>query len=302
MRTATVAFLAILCLPALPAQQSGGKMAFEVASIKLSRGELVDLPFWDEYSPTNGRFQAEATLAEFIEFAYNLWSNEAQRHELSRLPKWASDDRYRIEARAPIGNPTKDQMFLMVQSLLAERFQLAARFEERELPVFEVRLARPGKLGPNMPLHANGPPCDRPGVPARPGLPGFICHSFFALDLPGAKILGSRDVTMGVVIRMFSELPRELGRAIIDKTGLTGRYDVTIEWAPEPKPSATPDTPPPAPAGPAFVDAVRESARPQAGVVQSVVARPRNRQGGTAVGKLSYHSCSASSGTPIASA
>ena len=61
-------------------------------------------------------------------------------------------------------------MFLMVQSLLAERFQLAARFEERELLVFEVSLARPGKLGPNMSPHANGPPCDRPGAPAGPGL------------------------------------------------------------------------------------------------------------------------------------
>jgi uncharacterized protein (TIGR03435 family) len=233
-------------------------MAFEVASIKLSKGELVGLPFWDEYSPTNGRFQADATLSQFVEFAYNIWSNEAQRHELSRLPKWASDDRYRIEARAPIGNPTKDQMFLMVQSLLAERFQLAARFEDRELPVFEVKLARPGKLGPNMSPHANGPPCDRPGVPASPGLPGFVCHSFFAVDLPGIIIFGSRDVTMGVVMRTFSRLSLGLGRPIIDKTGLTGRYDVTIEWAREPKPSATPDTPPPAPAGPTFIHALRD--------------------------------------------
>lgn len=83
-------------------------------------------------------------------------------------------------------------MFLMVQSLLAERFQLAARFENRELPVFEVKLVRPGKLGPNMPPHANGPPCGRPGIPARPGLPGFVCHSFFELDLPGTKIFGAR--------------------------------------------------------------------------------------------------------------
>jgi uncharacterized protein (TIGR03435 family) len=258
MRIALAAFLAVLCLPAVRAQEGGGKMAFEVASIKLSKGEGVELPDWDEYSPANGRFQADATLWEFIEFAYNIWSNEAQRHELARLPKWASDDRYRIEARAPIANPTKDQMFLMVRSLLAERFQLAARFEDRELPVFEVKLARPGKLGPNMPLHANGPPCDRPGVPARPGLPGSACHSFFAIDLPGIIILGSRDVTMGTVIRMFSEMPRELGRPIIDKTGLTGRYDVTIEWGREPKLAATPDTPPPAPAGPTFIDALRD--------------------------------------------
>jgi uncharacterized protein (TIGR03435 family) len=255
---ARVAFLAILCLPALPAQQSGTKMAFEVASIKLSKGEPVDLPFWDEYSPTNGRFQADATLSQFIEFAYNIWSNEPQRHELSRLPKWVFNDRYRIEARAPINNPTKDQMFLMVQSLLAERFQLAARFEERELPVFEVRLARPGKLGPNMPPHANGPPCDRPGVPARPGLPGFVCHSFFAIDNPGIIIFGSRDVTIGMVMRTFSRLSLGLGRTLIDKTGLTGRYDVTIEWAREPKPSVMPDTPPSPPTGPTFVEALRD--------------------------------------------
>ena len=80
----------------------------------------------------------------------------------------------------------------------------------------------------------------------------------FSLDLPGTKIFGSRDATMSVVTRTFSRLYLGLGRPIIDKTGLRGTYDVTIEWAPVPKPSATPDTPSPAPAGPTFIDALRD--------------------------------------------
>jgi uncharacterized protein (TIGR03435 family) len=258
MKTGRVALLAILCLPAVRAQDSGGKMAFEVASIKLSQGEFMPLGSPDEYSSTNGRFQADATLSEFIEFAYQLSPNDTQKRELSRLPKWAFADRYRIEARAPIGNPTSDQVRLMVQSLLAERFQLAARFEDRELQVFELELARPGRLGPKLMPHADGHPCDQPGAPAGPGLPGFACHSFSAFDIPGVIVLGARDVTMDMVTYSFSMLPLGMGRPIIDKTGLTGRYDVTIEWAREPKPSATPDGPPPAPTGPTLIDALRD--------------------------------------------
>jgi uncharacterized protein (TIGR03435 family) len=180
------------------------------------------------------------------------------QRELSRLPKWAFTDRYNIEARAPISNPTNDQMRLMVQSLLAERFQLAARFEDRELQVFELKLARPGKLGPKLVLHADGHPCDQPGAPAAPGLPGFACHSFSAFDIPGIIVFGSRDVTRDMVTYSFSMLPLGMGHPIIDETGLTGRYDVTIEWARESKPSATPDAPPPAPTGPTMIDALRD--------------------------------------------
>src|SRR5580698_9790226 len=84
---ATVAIpiiVGILNAPAVWAQNStdwqtgaGGKMACEVASVKPSKGAFVpsnvSLTPWDDYSATNGRFRADATLSGYIQFAYKLW-------------------------------------------------------------------------------------------------------------------------------------------------------------------------------------------------------------------------------------
>lgn len=246
--------------------KAGGRMGFEVASVKPSQGEFVPsslaLTPWDDYSPTTGRFRADDTLSTYIQFAYKIWPSEIESRELSRLPKWVSADRYSIEARAATANPTKDQVRLMVQSLLAERFQLAAHFEAREVPVFELRLAQPAKRGPKLVPHTDGPPCDKPGTSPGEGLPGFPrdCHSLSAIDKPGTLlvIVGSRDVTMDVLTGVLSMLPLELGRPVIDHTGLTGRFDFTLEWAREPRSPAASDAPPPAPSGPTPIEALRD--------------------------------------------
>ncbi len=135
---AGVAAVAVVVLPILAqdssdwATKAGGKMAFDVASIKPSNGPFVQsnplLTPWDDYDGTDGRFRADSTLSGYIQFAYKLWPNEVQGRELSHLPKWADTDHYSIEARASTGNVTKDQMRLMMQSLLADRFQLAVHF------------------------------------------------------------------------------------------------------------------------------------------------------------------------------
>jgi bla regulator protein blaR1 len=270
---ATLIIVGMFYVPTIRAQdaadwqtKAGSKMAFDVASVKPSQGAFVPsnvaLTPWDDYSATNGRFRADATLSTYIQFAYKLWPNEMQSRELSRLPKWVSTDRYSIEARAATANPTKDQMRLMVQSLLAERFQLAAHFEAREVPVFELKLAQPGKPGPRLVSHADGPPCDKPGASPGEGLPGFPgdCHSLSAIDKPGTMlvVVGSRDVTTDVLAGALSMLPLGLGHPVIDKTALTGRFDFTLEWAREPRAPAASDAPPPAPSGPTPTEALRD--------------------------------------------
>ncbi|HWF08161.1 MAG TPA: TIGR03435 family protein [Bryobacteraceae bacterium] len=243
-------------------------MTFEVASVKPGKGAFVPssvpLTPWDDYGATNGRFRADADLSTYIQFAYKLWPNELQTREFSHLPKWVGTDRYSIEARAATGNPTKDQMRLMMQSLLAERFRLAAHFEAGEVPVFELRLAKTAQLGPKLISHADGPPCDKPGTSSGDGLPGFPgdCHSLSAMDKPGTMLIvtGSRDVTMDVLAGELSILTSSgLGRPVIDKTGLKGRFDFTLEWAREPRGPAVPDSPAPAaPAGPTPIEALRD--------------------------------------------
>lgn len=62
---------------------------------------------------------------------------------------WLSETRYDIEARVD-GNPTKDQYRLMMQALLADQFKLKVHYEIRQLPIFELRLIKSGKLGPKL--------------------------------------------------------------------------------------------------------------------------------------------------------
>jgi hypothetical protein len=107
----------------------------------------------------NGRFSARLPLAVYIFFAYKLRSPEQLDATLSKLPKWYSTDAYEIQARGP-ANATKDQMRLMMQSLLAERFQLAVHFETREVPVFAMTFAKPGTPGRRTFLRrTRGPRC-----------------------------------------------------------------------------------------------------------------------------------------------
>jgi hypothetical protein len=78
--------------------RAGGKMAFDVASIKLSKGAFVPsnppLTPWDDDIATNSRFRADAALSTYIEFAYKVWGNEVQSREFTHLAKWVNTDRY----------------------------------------------------------------------------------------------------------------------------------------------------------------------------------------------------------------
>jgi bla regulator protein blaR1 len=138
---------------------AGGKMAFEVASIKLAKPGTFTMPtfFLDlgDGKPPGARFSGSWPLAAYIWFAYKL--DTFQSDLRAQLPKWANDDSV-IDAKAD-GNPTKDQMRLMMQSLLADRFKLRAHLEAKQVPVLALTLVKPGKLGPKLLPHSEGPPC-----------------------------------------------------------------------------------------------------------------------------------------------
>src|SRR5580692_6735803 len=101
---------------------AGGKMAFDVASVKESKcvppscgsRSNVDMQPGDVFSPTGGLFtETNWYLMPLIVFAYKLDANHYQLLT-AQLPKWANAERLNIEARAPINNPTKDQFRLMM--------------------------------------------------------------------------------------------------------------------------------------------------------------------------------------------
>jgi bla regulator protein blaR1 len=225
--------------------QAGGKMAFEVASIHPAKPGKFTPPSFaldpgDAPIPAGGHFFADFPLIVYLTFAYKLWPTQDQNKALlAQMPKWAGEQSFVIEAKAE-GNPTKDQMRLMVQSLLAERFKLAVHFERRRTPVFALALAKPGRLGPKLRPHAEGPPCDAQVPPLVPGqattVPAVFparCGAYAAWPLPNnSKVIGVRDSTMPL-IGHFLAWDGHLGRPAVDETGLKGTFDFTLEYSPE---------------------------------------------------------------------
>jgi uncharacterized protein (TIGR03435 family) len=224
-----------------------GKMSFDVASISQSKpGTSAPTPNFalgngDSFTPSgDGRFTADFPLPVYIQFAYKLSLTPEQTDAmLAHLPKWVATDYFEIHAKVE-GNPTKDQMRLMMQSLLADRFKLAVHFETQQVPVFALVLQTPGRTGPNLRPHSDGPPCDvhmpmpAPGNQANSGgVFPRICDAFIKIPAPNHEILlGSRNTTMKLIADSLSSLGG-LGRPVVDQTGLSGRFDFTLQWTPE---------------------------------------------------------------------
>jgi len=256
----------LACLPELPRasaqsdstdweKAAGGKMSFDVASVKrnTSGNNSVNRNFpWTtttDVPQTGGLFIAtNVTLYGYISFAYK--PNLVQQTTLAgMLPKWAQTERFDIEGRAN-GNPTGDQYRLMVQSLLADRFKLAIRFETRDVPVFALVFAKPGKFGPHLRLHVDSPPCaDSSTGIVPPGVlltepDGFpqVCGRVAPMkpEVPGPiAAYGGRNVLLADLCNRLGYLAiSELGRPLIDGTGLTGKVDISIEWAPPVPPNS----------------------------------------------------------------
>ena len=232
-------------------------MSFEVASVKPSkpgafRSPNFPLDSGDAFA-AGGRFSADFPVSVYITFAYKLTLTREQRESmLAHMSKWVSTDNFTIQAKAE-GNPTKDQMRLMVQSLLADRFKLAVHFETEEAPIFVLTVAKPGKLGPNLRPHAEGPPCDSPAPEP------FVCDIYSLEGNNGRLFGGSRHTTMDLLAAHLPSLGH-LSRPVVNQTGLTGKFDFKLEWTPE-----TPDS-----EGPTFLEAIRE----QLGLKIEVSSRP----------------------------
>lgn len=223
---------------------AGGQMAFDVASVRLNPGPLEPSNFRlspdDAYTNTGGLLYADNPLATYIEFAYKIWPTREQWLRMyAHLPKWVRTDNYEIHARAATESPTKDQMRLMMQALLKRRFGLVVHYEKQDPPVLEMSLVKPGTLGPKLHRHEDGPACSVMGTAATgaelKGADIFPakCGGIEAVPRPSQIILmGGRDTTLEMMADSFSI--GRLGRPVVDETGLTGKYDFTLNWAPQP--------------------------------------------------------------------
>jgi uncharacterized protein (TIGR03435 family) len=204
--------------------------AFEVASIKRTPDNTG--PGADFGARPGGRLNARNNpVANFITSAYGV-----PNYLLIGGPEWMRDDRYDLEARAD-GEPPRAEMMLMLQTLLADRFQLRVHRETREIPAYVLTVGRGGvKLTPSKDgtCAANDPAVPR--NPPPPPAPGET-----RLPNCGNNLLSSRGATppnlrwTAVRIDMASlagTLALYFRRPVVDRTGLTGFFDIQLELPP----------------------------------------------------------------------
>jgi len=143
-------------------------------------------------------------------------------------PDWLNFERYDIVARVPVG-ATKEQVNLMWQNLLAERFGVVLHHESKEFQVEELVVDKGGsKLketdwDPAVPLPPGPPQRDKNGGLASPGQVNMIT--------PRENGASFHTVAKAQPIsQLTATIGNALGRPVLDKTGLVGKYDYTIDY------------------------------------------------------------------------
>jgi len=237
---------------------------FEVAAVKQNRSGSNQVMIG---GGAGGRYNtSNVPLRLIIRTSYQI-----QDFQLIGGPDWIGTDRWDIVAKAegelPPAPPGQvGPMQLMVRSLLADRFKLVVHRETREMPIYALVLAREDKrLGPQMKESTTDctPGARRGAPPPAPPQPGERppCGTRLA---PGNLSSGGT-----LLSQLATTLSNSVGRTVVDKTGLTARYDFDLKWTPDgmaaggglgiPGGAPGPGGPPPTdPNGPSLFAAVQE--------------------------------------------
>jgi uncharacterized protein (TIGR03435 family) len=253
---------------------SAQRLEFDVASVRQNKMEgkpssNIALGPGDVQGPSGGVLSTKNfTLLKYIEFAYKLTDYQEQALR-AKLPDWAMSDRYNIEARTTDHSVTKDEMRCMMQSLLADRFKLAVHYEPRAVSLYALVLVASGKTGPKLRAHPSDSTCPdfsllskTAGGKAAVELPDVADNGFptFCGGILGVPAnaqdrysFGARNVAMSAIANALSSWGN-LGRPVVDKTGLAGKWDFVLNYTPDPRPAyATVDS-----GGPTFQQALQK--------------------------------------------
>jgi uncharacterized protein (TIGR03435 family) len=200
------------------AEDAAAKLpAFEVASIKPDKSGTPRIMF---HLTPDGLDVANTPLKLLIQQAYGV-----EESQVIGFPNGLNSERYDIEAKVDGSDVAKlhdldpHQRMRMLQPVLAERFQLKVHRETRELPVYELVLA---KGGPKF--HEA-----KPGDTYPNGIKGPDGHGGPGLVWIQDGQLTCQAVGMNQLTRLLSQ---RLGHNVLDKTGLTGNYDLAMQWPP----------------------------------------------------------------------
>ena len=164
-----------------------------------------------------GSRNRDVTLKMLIGTAYRV-----QDFQITGGPGWIASDRFDVEGKAEDPKADFDELRLMLQSLLEDRFQLRLHREVKESPIYSLVVA---KGGPKIKLSADqaSPTVNGPSPPGATG-PN---HGAFRFG-PGSMV--GNAVYLSSFARLLSQ---RLDRMVVDKTELSGRFDIQLQWTPE---------------------------------------------------------------------
>jgi uncharacterized protein (TIGR03435 family) len=233
-----LAYVGLLAALAATALTSGwpahaqSSPSFEAATIRPAppdaRGALMNFPTPTRLSVNN------FTLRMLINTAYGPELGPGA--QVTGGPDWIEKDRYVILGQSQ-GSPTRAEMIAMLKTLLTERFALKVHTDSKEVDAYALVMARDDRK-PGPKLQTWDGTCNGKPVPAaQPGGTGPRCAAFFRP--PG---LVMRGASIAVLANMLSAPFSNLGRPVVDQTGLGGEYDYDLEV------SFAPASPNPAPA------------------------------------------------------
>jgi uncharacterized protein (TIGR03435 family) len=226
------------------APQTSDQKAFEVASIKPNQSGEQRSGF---NTPANRFIAVNVTLNDLIAWAYGESGPPPELrpdYQMSGGPSWKDTDRFDVEASTgsqsssePIGFLNEIQLKMqMLRTLLSERFKLAVHHVTREGPIYSLVLAnRDGRLGPQLRradadcngtlargrINAAPPP---PPPPSGPPPAGQVPSCGIQIGL-GALRIGSQSIP--AIARL---LARAVGRPVVDRTGLNGVFDLSLDF------------------------------------------------------------------------
>jgi uncharacterized protein (TIGR03435 family) len=230
-----IATSAILLTPAVIDAQNAAAAGpvFDVAAIHLHEAQPHEHnSIWS--SPQDGHFVAEnISVIALIRFAYQI-----PETRILNAPAWAGSEHFNIEAKTDAATDDRmrtlapeagrQQKELMVQALLADRFKLMTHLETREQPIYELVVAKKGaKLGT---LQISG---------------SSVSASTGRIEIRSANSVGT----------LAEELSKVVGRDVVDKTGIAGRYDLTLRWSND---ELSPNATGPTDSGPSIFTALEE--------------------------------------------
>lgn len=159
----------------------------------------------------------------------SAWEIPPWQHVINNGPAWVASDRFSIRAKAPHPLRGSKDINPMMRQLLGERFGLVWHREKRETPAFFLSVVRSGPGLKPTPAGACIPP-DPAAPPGPPVLNGCnALRAIYTQDGEGILIDGI-GIQMSSLIRQLSFL---LNREIVDQTGLSGGYDVSLHVARE---------------------------------------------------------------------